>query len=76
VGFSATLRDGKADGYPLCCRLRYALEELADAHSEQCLRRGVRFTPEGDVYVPCRVLHRPMLSHAAWERVLAGISVE
>jgi hypothetical protein len=74
---TATLRKGKAEGYPVCCRVRYALEEFVFGRlSEQCLRRGVRFTNEGSVYVPCAILHGRMLTHAACSRLFEGIDIE
>jgi hypothetical protein len=53
------------------------MEELVHGHlSVQCLRRGVAFTADGEAYVPCRVFHTAALTHAEWERPLAGLTPE
>lgn len=70
----ATLREGRAERFPACCRWRFALEELVTAgRSEQSLKRGVRFTTTGVEYAPCRVIHRATLTHAEYERRLQGV---
>jgi hypothetical protein len=64
-------RDGRAHGYPLCCRLRYCLTAaLTLDRSEQARKRGVRITELGSVYVPCGVRHRATLTHAEVELLL------
>jgi hypothetical protein len=64
-------RDGHAEGYPLCCRLRYCLTAAVTLdRSEQAKRRGVRCTELGRVYVPCGVRHRATLTHAEAELLL------
>lgn len=65
------LRHGLTEAFPLCCVLRFTLEAaLTRGRSEQCLKRGVRYTPAGVEYVPCNLRHDATLTHRESEHLL------
>jgi hypothetical protein len=70
VSVRSDLREGRELGIPLCCRLRFALEYALNPNGEQSLERGIRLTPSGDEYVPCRVVHEATVTHAEYEYLL------
>jgi hypothetical protein len=67
----ATLLEGRELGAPLCCVLRYTLEEALNPDAEQCVQRGVRFKRNGDEYVPCLILHQAAVTHAELNELLS-----
>jgi hypothetical protein len=73
--FVATLRyhlaEGRDDGFPWCCRWRYALTDALQPDREQSAQRGVRFTDNLTGYVPCNLFHRKAMTTAAFDRILA-----
>lgn len=66
--FRTDLANGRRDGFPRCCRLRYALTEVFAPEREQALDRGVDTTRDGFPFVPCVVFHRARWTHAEWEQ--------
>jgi hypothetical protein len=66
----ATLREGRDNQFPTCCRWRYALEEAVRYDPEQALNRGIRFNPDRIEYVPCRIFHEATLTHREHEHLL------
>jgi hypothetical protein len=59
TGLRNDLSEGRENGFPFCCRWRFALTELVRPGAEQALARGVSRTVAGMEYVPCRILHAP-----------------
>jgi hypothetical protein len=58
LSIRSDLREGRENGFPLCCRLRFALTEALRPGSEQAGARGVSRTETGIEYVPCGVRHK------------------
>jgi hypothetical protein len=69
--FRSDLRRGRADGFPLCCRARFALTYALDRESEQAGKRGIRFAADSTPYIPCGWLHEATLTHREYEQLLA-----
>ena len=57
VSIRSDLREGRENGFPACCTLRFALTEALRPGSEQALSRGVSRTEAGIEYVPCGIRH-------------------
>jgi len=58
MSIRSDLREGRENGFPLCCTLRFALTEELWPRSEQALARGVSRTEAGIEYVPCGIRHK------------------
>ena len=62
------LREGRENGFPLCCCLRFALTWALKPESHQAIERGVSRTEAGLEFVPCGILHRATVhSRVAFE---------
>jgi hypothetical protein len=70
VSIRSDLREGRELGFPLCCRIRFAVEYALNPESEQAPKRGIRFNRDRDEYVPCGVIHEAAVTHAEYERLL------
>ena len=70
VSIRDDLRQGRAIGVPLCCRLLFAIQYALDPDYMQAAHRGIRFNRAGVEFVPCGVFHKPVISHAALQRIL------
>ena len=70
VSIRSVLREGRELGIPLCCQLRFALEEAFRFDPEQALERGVCFNAGGIEYVPCRIFHEATLTHREHEHLI------
>lgn len=57
-------RNGRQDHYPICCILRFSLENaLADGklvrtEKESAIQRGTIKRSEDCIFVPCNIFHR------------------
>ena len=58
MSIRSDLREGRENGFPLCCRLRFALTEALRPGCEQAGARGVSRTETGIEYVPCGIRHK------------------
>lgn len=62
--------NGKENGYPLCCILRFAFEsalrdgKITPIYKAPAVRRGSIVRANDSVFVPCNIFHRK--THA-WE---------
>jgi hypothetical protein len=64
VTMRTDLREGRENGIPLCCCLRYTLTEALRPDAAQALERGFCKTPGGMEYVPCGIPHKATV--ASW----------
>jgi hypothetical protein len=64
------LRNGRQDGFPICCRWRWTIEYAINPDRDMALERGIRFTADDVEFVPCNVFHKAAITHAEHERLL------
>jgi len=57
-GPRADLREGRENGFPFCCRWRYAVTETIRPGAVQAIERGLCRTDAGMEYVPCGLRHK------------------
>lgn len=63
------LREGRKLGAPICCRWRWSIEYALNPDRDLAIERGIRFTDNGDEYVPCHVFHEAAMTHAEYEHL-------
>jgi hypothetical protein len=71
MSFRSDLREGHEIGVPVCCNLRWSLTYALDHDADQAIDRGISFTRHRIEYIPCGILHKPVISLDAYNRLLA-----